>query len=184
MLRRREDGFTLVELVVTMTILMVVVGAILSALESGSRTERVASDRVDDEQTARLVLSQLDVDVRNATAVLSGTTAGTELDLQSGGNHVRWTVAGTTLARSLVDDTTSTVTAGVSDARLNSGLITLSTADGTDLSTVAGVTSRDLMHCTATVTATISIAARRPATPFSESATAALPSSLDHAGCP
>jgi prepilin-type N-terminal cleavage/methylation domain-containing protein len=68
--RADEEGFTLVELAVAMSILLLVAGALLAALDSGTSAEHHASNRIDSEQSANLVLAQFARDVRNASGVM------------------------------------------------------------------------------------------------------------------
>lgn len=186
-----ERGFTLVELLVTMTVLMLVTGALLSALDSATRTERRASTRIDDEQAVRLVLAQLTRDVRGAAGVRPETTLPDQLDLDEvGGAHVRWSYdsagARQTLTRSTVSGS-GQATAGVSAGGLANtagSVAPLSLLGRTgDLATLAGGTAADAVRCAVAVQVQVVSAAHPPTAPFTETVVADLhPADLQ--GCP
>ena len=194
MLRRDDErGFTLVELTVAMTLMLLVAGALLGALESGTRAERVASTRIDDEQSVRVVLAQLTRDVRNAQAVnnqvlLPGTTAD-EIDLEVDGVHVRWWYDSTAhvLTRKAVDDVTSAVVDGVSIGGLTDPpgtTFALLAGDGSNLLSLQSASLDDVLTCTATVEVAVTSGAHRPSRPFTETADAPVNAVADRRGCP
>ena len=117
---RREDqrGFTLVELSVAMTLMLLVSGALLAALESGTTAERHASTRIDDEQSVRVVLAQFTHDVRNASSLpwIAPGTSDHQVDLEVAGQHIRWwyDAAGHILHRQ-IDSGGGAYSAGIAD---------------------------------------------------------------------
>ncbi len=179
---RGEHGFTLVELMVTMTIMMLVTGALLGALESGTTAEGRASARIDAQQSARLVLDQFSKDVRNATAV--SAASANEIDLVEPSGPVSWVFdpAGTQLTRYL--GISPGWTAGVAATGLTGGAFDALASDGSSLVSAAGLTDADAAQCAGTITATVSVFQRPPATAFSESGSAPVRNQGDQRGCP
>ncbi len=78
-LGRGSAGYTLVELVVAMTIFLVVVTALASGLVSGTNSETESNRRFEAQQNARLALERIRREVHCASAVtkLSGASATT-----------------------------------------------------------------------------------------------------------
>jgi len=68
---RRHDGFTLVELLVAMTISLVVFGATLSILDSYLRQSSAAAKRLDAQDQARLAVDRIVRDLRNVSSPLT-----------------------------------------------------------------------------------------------------------------
>jgi len=202
-LRRRaiESGYTLIELAVTMTIMLVVAGGLLGALESGTSAERHASTRIDDEQALAVVLAQFTHDVRNATAVEPVPLAQLPTTLElvepgSGSVYVRWALepsgSGFALTRYAASSLAGTWEPGVSAAGLTAASVfDRQSADGTDLVSPppAGLTNADAARCTETVEASIVSSAHPPSAPFAENVaapvhatTSAVAASLEPAG--
>ena len=185
---RDEAGYTLVELLVAMTVMLLVSGALVGALQSGTVTERRASGRIDDEQSIRLGLAQLERDVRSSQLLTADpSTLGRQLDLQVGPEHVRWSydAGASTLSRSVVTD--SSVTTGAVVPGVSAGadpMFALIGRDGSDLGALAGSTSLDQVRCAASVKATVTAVAHRGLAPFTEIAVAPLPPPRDLEGCP
>jgi prepilin-type N-terminal cleavage/methylation domain-containing protein len=69
--RRREDGFTLVELLVAMTLSLIVFGATLTILESYLRQSSAAAKRLDAQDQARLAVDRIVRDLRNVSSPLT-----------------------------------------------------------------------------------------------------------------
>jgi type II secretory pathway component PulJ len=102
-----DGGTTLVELVITLGLLMMMLLAVLSLLDSGTRTERAQQARGDAITGARQTVDRVSKDVRQATAVNADSTQSS-LDIQtliagsptrvvydvSGGNFRRTVCAG------------------------------------------------------------------------------------------
>jgi prepilin-type N-terminal cleavage/methylation domain-containing protein len=150
-----ERGYTLIELLVTMSILMVVVGALFGALISGMHAESRASTRIDDEQAVGTVLAQFTHDVRSADGLGSGTQLPDEVDLDEvGGGTVRWVFdpdAGL-LTRYLGSTT------GVHVDGLGSGTaFALQDGAGNALGATAGDTAADVLDCAATVSVSVAV---------------------------
>ncbi len=75
---RAASGYTLVELIITMTIFLVVVTALTSAFVSGTNAETAANRRFSAQQNARLALDRLRREAHCASAVtaVTGTLPG------------------------------------------------------------------------------------------------------------
>ena len=68
---RRHDGFTLVELLVSMAMAMVVFGATLTLLDSYLRQSGAAAKRLDAQDQARLAVDRIVHDLRNVSSPLT-----------------------------------------------------------------------------------------------------------------
>jgi Tfp pilus assembly protein PilV len=79
MRKRREDGVTLVELLIAITITTIIMGPISSSIYVGLHTAGATQNRVYETASANLLSSYLTPDVQNAVAVATNTTevAGT-----------------------------------------------------------------------------------------------------------
>jgi prepilin-type N-terminal cleavage/methylation domain-containing protein len=170
-----ERGFTLVELVVVASVLLLVLGAILGVLESLTTPEHSTSTRIDDEQAVRLTLATLEHDVRAGRLVVRGSAP-----------------SDTTLDVILAPDvSTSTTMVSTSTTRVewvfdvaNSHTLTRYDQDGTVTNVLNGVTSGafsysdqtgqdsawiwpDEAHCATIVQTSLAVASQPLATPQS-----------------
>lgn len=186
---RDEGGYSLVELLVTMTVFLLVSATLLGALESGLRTEHRASNRIDDEQAVRLVLAQFSRDVRGADAITPTplNALGTEVDLANGAQRISWRydAAAGRLSRTLTSG--SLPTPGVSVQGLANGAVPafrLLDRSGADLSVAWGNTAADTFRCVVAVEASVASNAHPGTAPFTETAVAELHVPLDLEGCP
>ena len=185
LIRRGERGFTLVELSVAMSLMLLVSGAVLAALDSGTNAEHRASTRIDDEQSVRLVLAQFTRDVRNAsTLTVNPLDPLNEVDLgYANGDTVVWSYQ--TSAHVLQRE--SNGNAGISLGALTNSTGTvfqLLAPDGSDLFTDQSAGTDDYSVCTATVVASVTSTAHPPTT-FTETAHAPFsPPGIDRRGCP
>jgi prepilin-type N-terminal cleavage/methylation domain-containing protein len=189
--RREEQGFTLVELTVAMGIMLLVAGALLAALESGTNAERHSSRRIDDEQSVRVVLAQLTRDVRNSNGLLSGTALD-EVDLgYLNGDEVLWTFDpnGHVLQRSVPDPhNPGSYLPGISVRGLTNAdgtVFRILAPDGSDLLSDASASSNDVTACATTVAVSVTASAHPPSAPFTETAHAPVDApGVDRRGCP
>ena len=184
-----ERGFTLVELLVTMTVFLLVSGALLSALDSGMRTERLASGRIDDEQAVRLVLAQLSRDVRNADAISPRdlVTLPGELDLVNGSDGISWRYDRTGQQLIRVVSAGGTETSGIRVGGVTNGsepVFRLLSRAGADLATMPGATAADVFRCAVAVQASVTSVTRPGVAAFTETAVADLRGPADLEGCP
>lgn len=76
---RDERGFTLVELVLTMSLLLVVLGAITALFVSGSRAQTDLQSRFQAQDELRVALDALRLQIHSACAVADGTPVATPL---------------------------------------------------------------------------------------------------------
>lgn len=182
-----ERGFTLVELAVAMSIMLLVAGALLAALESGTTAERRASTRIDDEQTVTLTLAQLTHDVRNASALGQATNPDQVDLLFADGSEVRWWYDGNghTLWRQVPDRSHPGGWVRQPLTGLTNGPGTVFrylAADGTPLDPSVNVD--DVIACTATVDVSVTDGAHPPSQPFTQTADAPVLAPVDRRGCP
>lgn len=195
--RADERGFTLVELAVAMSLMLLVSGALLAALESGTNAERRASTRIDDEQSVALVLAQFTRDVRNAapwssdsppTPLFAAAADSVELHYANG-DDVVWSYTATSgvLQRTLNGN------AGVSLGGLTNAsgtVFQVLAADGSNLLVDAStsppsVFPPEVITCAVTVTASVTSSAHPPSEPFTETASAPVEApGVDRRGCP
>lgn len=99
-----EGGFTLVELAVTMTLLLVVLGAVLTVFESVQRSAGFVRNRSETLDHMRVAMDQMTKDVRQATSVSQdSTTARLEMTTYVLGDvkQVIYEASGTDLTRSV-----------------------------------------------------------------------------------
>ena len=68
---RSETGFTLIELIVTMALMLVVLTAVSATFVSGTHSETIASNRIRAESDARQALSKMRDDLHCSFAVTS-----------------------------------------------------------------------------------------------------------------
>ena len=189
MLRRTEEqGFTLIELAVAMSILLLVAGALLAALESGTNAEHNASNRIDVEQSVSLALAQFQRDVRNATVVNQATNKN-QIDVNDGTLHIRWwyNAPGHQLVRRVY----LTACGGACNPVAVNGVtnpagttFTLLSPGGTNLLTLPDASHNDVLACVAAIGVSITTTAPPPSRPFTASTQAALTVTADQRGCP
>jgi prepilin-type N-terminal cleavage/methylation domain-containing protein len=85
-----QAGYTLVETLVVMTILVIVIGSIADGFTSASKTETDQTARADDQEAARLALDRLRRDIHCASAA---TVAATNVALPQNGYTLNLTVS-------------------------------------------------------------------------------------------
>jgi prepilin-type N-terminal cleavage/methylation domain-containing protein len=81
-LGRDDCGFTLVEMMIVTAVLVVIVGAVLSLLDTATRTERISQARDTAEVTLRGALTQMTKELRTAVSIDSHSTQSV-LDMQT-----------------------------------------------------------------------------------------------------
>jgi len=97
-----EEGFTLLELVVVTTLLMIVMTSILTSFEVVQKASVRESSRSEETDNVRLAMEQITKEVRQATDVRPGSSASfLDVDTYLNGvaTHVSYTASGTTLNR-------------------------------------------------------------------------------------
>jgi prepilin-type N-terminal cleavage/methylation domain-containing protein len=102
--RRDQRGFTLVELMIAVGLLLVVVGAMLDQLTSAQRSEHFASDRAFVLDQTRNSMARMTLDIRQAASVDPSST-DTHMLLQTYVDgtltYVTYDISGTTLTRTV-----------------------------------------------------------------------------------
>jgi type II secretory pathway pseudopilin PulG len=103
-----ESGFSLIELVLTVTLLMFVMGSLLTIFESVQRSAAFTENRSETLDSMRLSLDQMTKEIRQATAVSPNSTSSRlEMDTYILGvtKQVVYEASGTELTRSVNDGT-------------------------------------------------------------------------------
>ena len=100
-----QAGYTLMETLVVMTILVVVIGAIADGFTSASRTETDQAARADDQEAARQALERLRKDIHCASAgqVAANASGGYTLNLTVNPGQCIAVTAGTGSGNQLSD---------------------------------------------------------------------------------
>ena len=105
---RDESGFTLIELVVVMTVLMLVMAGISSLFVSGLHTSNTTNDMLASQTQIHVSLDRLELETRCASqATLLSSGAGVALTLPSQCPHATGTVSWCVTGGSLMAYTTS-----------------------------------------------------------------------------
>ena len=116
---KREDGFTLIEMLVAMTMGVVVMGGVLILLIGAMRTQPKLEDQGTNIQTARWVMERMTREIRNGIVVDKATPSS--VSFQTYVRHA--TCGGTTALASIAAPTRCEVTytcSGESCSRLES----------------------------------------------------------------
>jgi type II secretory pathway pseudopilin PulG len=183
-----EGGFTIVELVVSMSILMLVMGMFLNTLVSLMHSEDRSQRLVSNEQNVRFELDQLSREIRAANPLvpLANATAATDYNNQiemvlgpTGGTQqvIRWTYDTTKedMVRQVMSDTSPTATVvatsfyllRVRNVETNTPVFSYYDAVGTDL-VARAISSDDPAICALRVHITISSDSNPGPLPFTE----------------
>jgi prepilin-type N-terminal cleavage/methylation domain-containing protein len=100
-LRREEGGFTLIELVTVMAMMLVVMGALSEAMIAAHKTEEDLNRRFASQINARIALDQLRREIHCASTVTPTgpsssitITLGSRCPTASGGSIVSWCTSG------------------------------------------------------------------------------------------
>jgi len=68
---KKQNGFTLLELVITITILSLIMAIVYGSMRLGTRAWRTGEARAEENQRARVILSQLAEEIRSAHSIYS-----------------------------------------------------------------------------------------------------------------
>ena len=90
-----EGGFTLVELLIVMVLLLIVVGSLAGVLVSATRTQVDANKRFQAQEQARTGLAQLTRELHCASTVSVTNTAGTSVTAPTSGSRIALTLPST-----------------------------------------------------------------------------------------
>ena len=77
-----DAGFTLIEVLITVTLLVVVVGSMMGVFESVQRSEAFVQNRSEALDEMRLAIDQMSKDIRQATSVSANSTPS-YIDIQT-----------------------------------------------------------------------------------------------------
>ena len=99
--KRAEDGFSLIEITITVSIFTIVLASLIGVFISIQRSQAYVTDRSESMDSLRIAMDRLSKEVRQATTV--GTHSATSLQMVTfvGGSaeQITWAVAGGTLTR-------------------------------------------------------------------------------------
>lgn len=113
----RSTGFAILELVITCSLLLIVLGVIYAALDEVTRTEAYSADRTATLDDMRVTLNRMTRELRQASRVdeVTSTDSRIEFDTYGGGTarHVVYAVTGTGLTRTLDGGNAVTVLRGL-----------------------------------------------------------------------
>lgn len=90
-----ESGFTLVELIISMAILLIIIASLSSVLVSATRTEVDANNRFQAQEQARTSFTQLAREMHCASAVTVENSAGSAVTAGTAGSQIAATVPST-----------------------------------------------------------------------------------------
>jgi hypothetical protein len=103
-----EDGLTVIELSITMGILLIVMGSLLSVFAAAQRTQSFATNRSETLDEMRLSMDQMSKDIRQAT-VIDGSSNASRLEMDTyvlgAVQHVVYEATGSALSRSIGSST-------------------------------------------------------------------------------
>jgi len=96
-----DDGFTIVELTVTVSIFAIVIAALLGIFISVQRSQAYVTDRSESMDGLRIAMDRVSKEVRQATAVTSQSTTAISMTTFVGGSAeaLTWSVSGGELRR-------------------------------------------------------------------------------------
>jgi type II secretory pathway component PulJ len=100
---RREDGVTVVELMVTAAVMAIVTAAVMSVWFRGQTESQTVYSRANDLNTTRLAMQMMTKDIRQAAAVHTDTASTLDIDTYVDGDkhEIAYTASGTNLNRSV-----------------------------------------------------------------------------------
>ncbi len=113
-----ESGFTVIEITVTLSIMLVVVGALLTIFDSTQRTQVFAQERSQTLDEIRLALDRMTKEIRQGSVVESASTTsflGVDTYVNGVATHIHYTVSGTSLLRE-VNGSSSTLLANLNSS--------------------------------------------------------------------
>jgi type II secretory pathway component PulJ len=99
----REDGVTVVELMVTVAVMAIVVAAVMSVWLRGQTESNTVNARSNDLNDTRLAMQLMTKDLRQAAAVHTDTASTIDVDTYVNGvkHRIAYTASGSNLTRSV-----------------------------------------------------------------------------------
>jgi prepilin-type N-terminal cleavage/methylation domain-containing protein len=178
---RHETGFSLVEVMVSMTIMSILIGTLLGSMDIATRGQQRQEALVANQETVRNALLQMDRDLRGANPLepLTLTSSySSEIEAAvmepSGTQYILWQLSGTTVTRSVLSApngntiSTQTVLTNVSNNSTGTSLFRYFNSAETEL-TPANNTAGDFANCTIRILITVGAASDPGPVPFTES---------------
>lgn len=99
-----QGGFSLIEVLITITLLAIVLGSLLTVFESVQRSAAFVQNRSESLDTMRLAIDQMTKEIRQASSVSASSTASM-IDMNTYilgvAKHVVYQASGTSLTRSV-----------------------------------------------------------------------------------
>jgi type II secretory pathway component PulJ len=108
---RSDRGTTVVELLVTMAVMSIIVGAVITVWNAAQKGESTATGRSVDLNETRLAMQQMTKDIRQVSNVVTQTANSFVADtyIQGVKHRVAYTASGTTLTRKVDGGTAVTL---------------------------------------------------------------------------
>lgn len=183
-LRSEEDGFTLVELMITLLVLSLVMAGALTYFHGLLRNDRYQEALVNNQETVRLAMIEIARDLRNAnplypldTLVAYETRADLATGAEGAQTYVRWELVDRTLYRHELDDSfnvvsTRRVLEGVDNVDIAEPLFEFYDEEQNLISSLATALAADVANCAIRVDITIHAADDPVGSVFTESSSA------------
>jgi len=108
---RSDRGTTIVELLVTMAVMSIIVGAVIVVWNAAQHGESTTTSRSVDLNNMRLAMQQMTKDIRQASNVHTQTASSFDADtyIEGAKHRVAYTASGTTLTRKVDGGTAITL---------------------------------------------------------------------------
>lgn len=100
-MRWRRAGFTLIETLIAASLMVLVLMASLSILQTGLNWWQRGWDRMDAQQNARVALMQMTREIQAAGQVVSGSGINTLIIADAAGNQYKYELSGSDLRRAV-----------------------------------------------------------------------------------
>jgi prepilin-type N-terminal cleavage/methylation domain-containing protein len=180
--RREQSGFSLVEMMISMTIMSILIGTLLGSMDIATRGQNRQEALVANQETVRQALLEMDRDLRDANPIESLATPSLypsqveTADIAPDGTteFVLWQLSDTTVTRSLLSApngttlSTQTVLTNVTNNSTGTSLFRYFNSANSEL-TPANNTAGDFSNCAVRILITVSAASDPGPVPFSES---------------
>jgi type II secretory pathway component PulJ len=119
---RAAAGHTIIELAITCSLLLIVLGVIFSALDDVMNVQAYDSERTNSLDSMRLTLNTMTRELRQASSIDETTSTPSHIDFESygrtGARHVVYNASGTTLTRQVNGGSAVTILTGLASTSL------------------------------------------------------------------